>query len=92
MAQDPQQQDRMTEDGMLAMTGRLRDLASNLYWTWYPEVFEVFRELDPALWREVNHNPVEFLDRCPEEVIEEKASELALETRINHAFHGLRDY
>ncbi|MDY7107113.1 MAG: alpha-glucan family phosphorylase [Planctomycetota bacterium] len=40
----------------------------------------------------VNHNPVEFLDRCPEEVIEEKASELALETRINHAFHGLRDY
>jgi starch phosphorylase len=92
MAHERRKQGRAATDGMVAMTGRLRELASNLYWTWYPEVFEIFRELDHALWRQVNHNPVEFLDRCPDEVIEEKAADLALETRINYAFHGMRDY
>jgi starch phosphorylase len=71
---------------------RLRDLACNLYWTWHPEIVEIFRDLDPALWRKVNHNPVDFLSRLPVETIEEKAGDLALETRITHAFHQLQNY
>jgi len=71
---------------------RLRDLARNLYWTWHPDVAEIFRDLDPPLWREVNHNPVDFLSRIPPEKLEKKAVELALEARISQGFHRMEDY
>ena len=71
---------------------RLRELARNLYWTWHPRVIEIFRDLDKALWREVGHNPVVFLSRLSEEVLQKEAAELPLEARITQAFHRLRDY
>ena len=39
---------------------RLRALADNLWWTWHPEVISIFTDLDPHLWRQVDHNPVAF--------------------------------
>ncbi len=74
------------------VAAELRELARNLYWTWRPEVIDLFRDLDPALWREVNHNPVEFLSRFSPETLQHRASELALDARINYAFHRLREY
>ncbi len=74
------------------IAAELRELARNLYWTWQPEVIDVFRDLDPRLWREVNHNPVEFLSRFPQEELERKAADLALATRVTYAFHRLREY
>ena len=73
------------------IAAELRELARNLYWTWQPEVIDVFRDLDPRLWRDVNHNPVEFLSRFPQEELERKAADLALATRVTYAFHRLRD-
>lgn len=70
----------------------LRKLSRNLYWTWQPEIIDVFRDLDPLLWREVNHNPHEFISRLADEKLEERAANLALDARINCAFHQLRDY
>ena len=70
----------------------LRRLARNLYWTWQPDIIDIFRDLDPELWREVNHNPFEFLARLPEEQLNKRAANLALDARINYAFHQLRDY
>ena len=70
----------------------LRELARNLYWTWQPEVIDVFRDLDPGLWREVNHNPAEFLSRLSSAALRERAGDLALDARINFAFHQLRAY
>ena len=40
---------------------RLRDLAYNLWWTWHPEAQELYRRIDPALWEQQYHNPVQFL-------------------------------
>jgi starch phosphorylase len=77
---------------MMDIAARLRDLGRNLYWAWHPEILDIFRDLDSPLWREVNHNPVEFLSRLPDEVIRERARELALDARIAYAFNGLRDY
>jgi starch phosphorylase len=76
----------------MEIAARLRQLARNLYWTWHPEVVEIFRDLDPALWREVNHNPIAFLSRLPEETLQKRATDQALRARITHAFHQLRDY
>ncbi|MFP4502613.1 MAG: alpha-glucan family phosphorylase [Candidatus Hydrogenedentota bacterium] len=71
---------------------RLRELGRNLYWTWNPYVVQIFHDLAPQLWREVNHNPVDFLERLPEETVKQQSEELALETRITFAFHGLQGY
>ncbi len=39
----------------------LNDLAYNLWFSWNPEVRDLFKEIDTDLWREVNKNPVDFL-------------------------------
>ena len=49
--------------GQTQLIDKLRELGRNLWWTWQPNVIALFRELDPALWRKVDHNPVEFLKR-----------------------------
>jgi len=71
---------------------KLRDLARNLWWTWQPDTIALFRDLDPALWRKVNHNPVAFLARISPETLEQRAVDLALEARISFAFHRLNEY
>jgi starch phosphorylase len=71
---------------------RFRELARNLYWTWHPEIIAIFRDIDPELWREVNHNPVAFLKRVPAETLRKRGAELAIDTRITHAFHQLNGY
>ncbi len=71
---------------------KLRELARNLWWTWQPNVIALFRELDPALWRKVDHNPVEFLKRLPVDQLERRAAEMALDSRIDYAFRRLAEY
>jgi len=71
---------------------RLRALAQNLWWTWHPEVITLFTDLDPHLWRQVDHNPIAFLNQITPEQIEERAAELVLHSRINYAFRRLNEY
>jgi glycogen phosphorylase len=71
---------------------RLCALAKNLWWTWHPEVISIFTDLDPHLWREVEHNPIAFMSRITREQVEERASELVLHSRINYAFRRLNEY
>lgn len=67
---------------------RLNDLAFNLWWTWHPEVIELFREIDPALWRETNHNPLTLLRRLGDDEVSARVATHSLEARIN--FHHRR--
>ncbi|MBV8381913.1 MAG: alpha-glucan family phosphorylase [Planctomycetaceae bacterium] len=71
---------------------KLRELARNLWWAWQPNVISLFRELDPGLWRKLDHNPVEFLKRLPPEQLERRANEMALDSRIDYAFRRLAEY
>lgn len=71
---------------------KLRELARNLWWSWHPNVIALFRDLDPELWRSVNHNPIAFLAQMSQSRLVERATELALEARIGFAFQRLNDY
>lgn len=42
---------------------KLSELAHNIWWAWNYEATELFRDLDPALWKEVGQNPVLLLER-----------------------------
>ncbi len=78
--------------GQAQIVDRLRELARNLWWTWQPNVINLFRDLDPALWRSTDHNPVAFLNQISPEQLERRAVELALHSRIDYAFRRLNDY
>jgi len=39
----------------------LQRIAYNLWWCWEPEAINLFKRLDPELWKETRHNPVEIL-------------------------------
>ncbi len=56
---------------------RLNDLAKNLYYSWTPEARQLFRQINPALWTKVNHNPVKFLQEVEQTDLERCANDPA---------------
>ena len=44
-----------------ALHSKCLALAHNLWWTWHPEVINLFRDLDPIRWRQLDHNPIALL-------------------------------
>jgi glycogen phosphorylase len=53
----------------------LNDLARNLWWTWEPDARKLFRDLDPALWDQTNHNPIRMLQLSRQARLVEIASD-----------------
>ncbi len=78
--------------GQDTLVEKLRELARNLWWTWQPNVINLFRELDPVLWRTTDHNPVEFLSKITPEQLAKRAAEMAIHSRIDSAFRRLNEY
>ncbi len=71
---------------------RLWALARNLWWCWDHDTSSLFRDLDPVRWRQLNHNPVALLSEIPLSVMERRARELVLHSRINYAYRRQREY
>jgi len=67
-------------------------LAGNLWWSWHPEVCNLFRDLDPIRWRQLDHNPVALLREFSPDRLETRAAEMVLYSRINYAYRQLRGY
>jgi starch phosphorylase len=67
-------------------------VARNLWWSWHPEVTNLFRDLDPIRWRQLDHNPIALLAEFTPERLEMRAAELVLYSRINHAYRRLKEY
>ncbi|MDR1269815.1 MAG: alpha-glucan family phosphorylase, partial [Planctomycetaceae bacterium] len=67
-------------------------LASNLWWSWHPEVINLFRSLDPIRWRQLGHNPIALLREFTPERLEIRAAELVLYTRIDQAYRRMSEY
>jgi starch phosphorylase len=71
---------------------RLGALARNLWWTWNPEVAALFRELDPARWRQLGHNPITLLAEFTPERLEQRVGDLAVGGRVHYAYRRLQEY
>lgn len=55
--------------------GRLHDIAYNMWWSWNNEAIDLYREIDLALWENLNKNPVRFLQEVSLRKLEEKLSD-----------------
>ena len=71
---------------------KLWGLAQNLWWSWDHQSANLFRDLDPALWPEVDHNPIALLQRIPSEALDELVAERGLHGRINYAYRRMQEY
>jgi len=82
------------EVGLTAETlyDKCTSLAHNLWWSWHPEVINLFRDLDPIRWRQLDHSPIALLSEFTPERLEMRAEELVLYSRINHAYRRLKEY
>jgi starch phosphorylase len=71
---------------------RLWKLARNLWWSWDPDSTSLFRDINPARWRQLNHNPIALLSEIPLSNLETRAAELVLHGRINYAYRRQQEY
>jgi starch phosphorylase len=71
---------------------RLWALARNTWWSWDHDCVSLFRDLNPARWRELNQNPISLLNEMPLRDIERRATLLSLHSRINYAYRRLQEY
>jgi glycogen phosphorylase len=58
-----------------APLSRLLELAYNLLWSWDHSIRSLFRRLDPALWKECNHNPIQLLGRISQAALDRAAAD-----------------
>ena len=70
----------------------LRDLSFNLWWTWEPGARRLFRELDPELWNETNHNPVRMLQLARQSRLEELAQDKNFLRELKQVFQDFEKY
>lgn len=68
------------------------ELTRNLWWSWRPEVTQIFYLLDPLRWRQLRHNPIALLREFTPEQFEQRVMELALQTRIDVAYRSMQEY
>jgi len=71
---------------------RLSEIARNIWWAWNFEATELFRDLDPELWKECGQNPVLLLERMSYEKLEALAKDKVIQRRMNDVYTKFRDY
>jgi glycogen phosphorylase len=67
----------------------LETLSRNIWWCWQKDAIELFRRINPRLWRESKRNPLAFLTLVPQERLEELAKDnsfLAHQERVKERF------
>jgi len=75
-----------------ALYAKCMELARNLWWSWNHDVINLFRDLDPIRWRQLDHNPIALLKEFTPDRLEVRASEMVLHSRINHSYRRLKEY
>ena len=71
---------------------RLWALARNLWWSWDPDSTNLFLDVDPARWRQLNQNTVALLGEMSLAKLERRAEELVLHSRIHYAYRRQQEY
>ncbi len=68
----------------------LLELAHNLWWSWQPTAVQLFKRIDPELWRRSGHNPVQMLGSCPQNRLEQIATDDGFLTSMHRIAENLK--
>lgn len=70
----------------------LQRIAYNLWWSWEPDAISLFRRLDPDLWQETRHNPVEMLGVLQQTTLEALRSDEGFMAHLKMVDEKLTEY
>jgi glycogen phosphorylase len=70
----------------------LKRLSANYWWSWSAEGASIFRDLDPTLWEECEHNPRELLARAGEYRLTQMATDPFYVERVRRLNVGFEEY
>ncbi len=71
---------------------RLSELAYNMLWTWDHNLRNLFRRLDPGLWKACQRNPVLFLGQLPQATLERAATDQRYLSLYRHCIERFDNY
>ena len=71
---------------------KLEEMARNIWWAWNNEATDLFKDLDPELWKEAGQNPVVLLERLSYEKLEALAADKTILKRMNDVYAKFRAY
>ncbi len=71
---------------------KLEEMARNIWWAWNNEATDLFKDLDPELWKEAGQNPVVLLERLSYEKLESLAADKEILKRMNDVYAKFRAY
>ena len=91
-ANTPVWQSVVVKSHIPAELGRLEELSRNIWWAWNYEATELFRDLDPELWKESDRNPVVLLERLSYEKLQALAADKSILKRINDVYARFKAY
>jgi alpha-glucan phosphorylase-like protein len=58
---------------------KLDRIANNLWWSWHPEALDIFRQLNPDVFRASGNNPVKALRYANEDVLQDRDFGIAVD-------------
>ena len=61
----------------------LQELANNVWWSWNIDASALFRRMSPALFREVQYNPIALLAKIGQERLEELSLDRSFLSQMN---------
>lgn len=70
----------------------LWDLAHNFLFAWHDQIVDLFAQIDQRLWRETDGNPVAFLNRLPQSVIQALSADQFFLDRLETLLAELNSY
>jgi glycogen phosphorylase len=70
----------------------LEEMAYNLWWSWNPDVIELYKEIDLSLWEELNKNPVKFMQEVSQEKLNHKLKDAEFIQRYEKVLSDYQTY
>ncbi|MGB4671959.1 MAG: glycosyltransferase family 1 protein [Bacteroidales bacterium] len=71
---------------------KLDELAHNIWWVWNEDCKALFREMDPDIWSEVNHNPIMMFQRFGYDKLEVLSKDETFLKEMNAVYSDFRNY
>ncbi len=70
----------------------LSELAYNLYFSWNPDVRDLYKYMDNDLWRSCGRNPVAFLKQVPSDAYKAAIENPEFDTKVRAAYTRFQQY
>ena len=71
---------------------KLRELAYNYYWCWNSDAREVFIRMDRELWEEVEHNPVQLINKIPYKKLVKLSEQPDFTNYLDYIYERFQNY